>query len=150
MCESWACVDGESQRMLKTFSCDLFCIIVNLMDISEILSVCVKALCIHKGQMFASADLCVYVGVFRCLLTSSGASLAALASFSARRVQQAHFRHLDTRSSFSYQLPGSLSQLSAPLCIPLLHTQNMNKNMNKRISVTRVQANVIRDPEKES
>lgn len=62
-CESWACVDGESQRMLKTFSCDLFCIIVNLMNISENYSVCVKVLCIHKGHMFASADLCVGISV---------------------------------------------------------------------------------------
>lgn len=73
-----------------------------------------KKLCVC---MFASAD------VVRCVLTSSRASFAALASLHARRVQQAHVGHLDSGSSLSYQLPGSLSQLSPPLCVPLLHTK---------------------------
>lgn len=82
--------------------------------------------------MFASVDcVCVCaVCVFRHVLTSSRASLAALAPLSAGHVQQAHVRHLDSGSSLSYQLPGSLSQLSPSLCIPLLHT-------NRRNSVTR-------------
>lgn len=57
-----------------------------------------------------------------CEPTSSRARLAAFAG--ARCVQEAHVGHLHSGSSLGYQLPGSLSQLSSPLSIPLLHTQN--------------------------
>lgn len=83
----------------------------------------IKTLCVHKGYVC----FCWCVWVFVCVLTSSRASLAALSSLSAGHVQHAHVRHLDSGSSLSYQLPGSLSQLSPPLCIPLLHTQICTK-----------------------
>lgn len=55
------------------------------------------------------------------VLTCNWACPAAFASFCSRRVQQAHLRHLDSGSCFGYQLSGSLSQLSPPLRVPLLH-----------------------------
>lgn len=66
--------------------------------------------------------VCVCVWVFRCLLTSSSTRLAGSDSVSGRCIQQAHVRHLDSGPSLSYKLAGSLSKLSPPLCIPLLHT----------------------------
>lgn len=60
-----------------------------------------------------------------CVLTSS---FAAPPSLGAGPVQEAHVRHLDSRSSLCDQLPGSLSQLPSPLGVALLHRRRDTSN----------------------
>lgn len=90
-------------------------------------SECPSTLHSFMACLFTVAECeCVRVCAFSRLLTSSKARLATFAFLNAGRVQQAHVRHLDSRSSFGNQLPGPLPQLPPPLCIPLLQTQNNN------------------------
>lgn len=105
-------------------------------------------LCINKEHKSVCVNqLCVCV--FRYVLTSGGASLAAFASVSAGRIQQAHFRHLHSRSSFSYQLPGSLPQLPPTLCIPLLHTHKYKRKHEKHEKQWLLRRWTLQDAEKE-
>ena len=126
------CVDEESECMSNACLCD-FSFVLRLMSISEIhekvlLTKLWFCVCQRVWVYACCCWLLCCVWVFGCVLTSSWASLAALASLSAGRVQQTHVRHLDSGSCLSYQLPGSFSQLSPPLCIPLLHTQKWTKD----------------------
>lgn len=83
--------------------------------------------------LFTVAERAECVCAFSHLLTSSKARLATFAFLSAGRVQQAHVRHLDSRSSLGNQLPGPLPQLPPPLCVPLLQTQNSNFHILKDV-----------------